>query len=125
VASEPLFLGMVARARMLKAEAEALRRAPGLAAAPAALPLEGFAAFRGGVAELAGLDMQGHLELARRGTDGDLKCILKGISQDLPLKLTEVEQARTGAAQDQALRDIAYLLNDNVEVILAPPAPPV
>ncbi len=68
--------------------------------------------------------MQGHLQLAQRGVDGDLKCILKGISQDLGVKLHDLGQAATGAAQDQALRDMAYLLNDNVEVITAPPAPP-
>ena len=69
--------------------------------------------------------MKGHEELAKRGTDGDLKCILKGISMDLGKKLSELVQAPTGAAQDVALRDMAYLLNDNVEVITAPPAPPV
>jgi len=77
------------------------------------------------VGELAALDMKGHLELAQRGVDGDLKCILKGISQDLGVKLRDLGQAASGAAQDQALRDMAYLLNDNVEVITAPPAPPV
>jgi hypothetical protein len=69
--------------------------------------------------------MQGHVELAKRGTDGDLKCILRGISQDLPKKLADLTAAKTGPDQDQALRDMSYLLNDNVEVITAPPAPPV
>jgi len=31
----------------------------------------------------------------------------------------------TAPAQDAALRDMSYLLNDNVEVITAPPAPAV
>jgi hypothetical protein len=31
--------------------------------------------------------------------------------------------AKTGHDQDVALRDMAYLLNDNVEVITAPPQP--
>ena len=68
--------------------------------------------------------MKGHIELKARGTDGDLKCILKGISQDLPLKLGDLKTAATGSAQDEALKQMAYLLNDNVEVITAPPAPP-
>ena len=63
---------------------------------------------------------QGHLLLAKRGTDGDLKCILRGISQDLPLKLDAVTTAATPKDRDLALRDMAYLLNDNVEVITTP-----
>jgi hypothetical protein len=69
--------------------------------------------------------MQGHLILKERGTDGDLKCILRGISEDMPKKLDAVEAAATPAARRVALDELAYLLNDNVEVITAPPAPPV
>jgi hypothetical protein len=125
VAREPMYADIIARAERLKHAADGYRTVPGLAAAPAAAPLEGFAAFEAGIGELSALDMQGHLDLAKRGVDGDLKCILKGISQDLPLKLADLKAASTGAAQDQALRDMAYLLNDNVEVITAPPKPPV
>ncbi|HQT54544.1 MAG TPA: hypothetical protein PKX06_13855, partial [Phenylobacterium sp.] len=81
--------------------------------------------FKTRVDELAALDMQGHLLLAQRGTDGDLKCILRGISQDLPLKLEAMTAAATPKDRDLALRDMAYLLNDNVEVITAPPTAPV
>ena len=49
--------------------------------------------------------------------------ILRGISQDLPEKLAAVRAATTLKAQDLALRDMVYLLNDNVEVITAPPRP--
>ena len=124
VAQEPMFADIVGRAKQLKAKAEAYRVAD-MAKAPAAQPLNDFALFEAAVADLSALDMKGHVELKARGTDGDLKCILKGISQDLPVKLAEVKMAKTGAAQDQALRDMAYLLNDNVEVITAPPSPPV
>jgi hypothetical protein len=124
VAREPLFADIVGRAGRLKAQIEAYRT-PALASADQAVPLPRFDAIEKQIGELAALDMQGHLELAKRGTDGDLKCILKGISVDLALKLKDVETASTGKAQDQALRDMAYLLNDNVEVITAPPKPAV
>jgi hypothetical protein len=67
--------------------------------------------------------MQGHLELLKRGVTDDLKCILRGISQDLPVKLKDVAEAKDAKARDFALREISYLLNDNVEVITAPPQP--
>jgi hypothetical protein len=124
VAREPLFADIVGRAGRLKAAIEAYRN-PSLAASPQARALPRFDTVQKQIEELAALDMQGHLELAKRGTDGDLKCILKGISQDLPLRLKDVQAAATGKAQDQALRDMAYLLNDNVEVITAPPRPAV
>jgi hypothetical protein len=87
----------------------------------AALP--GFDAFSRDIAALSDLDMQGHVSLRDRGVVDDLKCILRGISQDLPVKLKEVAEAKTAKARDLALRDMAYLLNDNVEVITAPPQP--
>ena len=115
VAYEPLFADIIRRATRLKAEAETLRR-DGQAAS---------AAFKTQVRELSDLDMQGHVTLRERGTDGDLKCILKGISQDLPEKLAAMEAATSPKDRDLALADMVYLLNDNVEVITAPPKPPV
>jgi hypothetical protein len=93
--------------------------------ASAVKPLAGFDGFQKEIAALADLDQQSSTTLAQRGTDGDLKCILKGIAQDLPKKLDELMKAADPKAKDVALRDMAYLLNDNVEVITAPPAPPV
>ncbi|OYX33635.1 MAG: hypothetical protein B7Y99_07090, partial [Caulobacterales bacterium 32-69-10] len=93
--------------------------------AKAAKPLSKLDRFEKKVAALSDADMKGHLELAKRGTDGDLKCILRGISQDLPKKLDELMKAATPATQEIALRDMAYLLVDNVEVITAPPQPEV
>jgi hypothetical protein len=115
VASEPLFVDIVARAKTLKAQVDAFRGTD--------KPIT--PAFHAAVSALSDLDMKGHLLLAQRGTDGDLKCILRGISQDLPLKLAAVDAAAADRkARDTALRDMSYLLNDNVEVITAPPAPP-
>ncbi len=120
LAREPLYADIVRRAGVLKAEVSTYRAAPaGIA------PLPGFDAFKTDLAALSDLDMQGHVDLAKRGTDGDLKCILKGISQDLPRKLAEVEQATTADARSAALQDMFYLLRDNVEVITSPPAPTV
>jgi hypothetical protein len=121
VASEPLFRDIVGRAGRLKSEVESYRK--GLTGAAGAVPLPRFDAFTDQIGQLAALDQQGHELLKARGTDGDLKCILHGISQDLALKLTAVQAAKTGHEQDVALREMAYLLNDNVEVITAPPAP--
>lgn len=119
VASEPLFRDIVGRAGRLKAEIDAYR-GPKLAGSVAPVALPRWDAVEQQIAQLSALDMQGHLELAKRGTDGDLKCILKGISQDLPLKLKGVQEAKTGKDQDLALREMAYLLRDNVEVITTP-----
>lgn len=115
VASEPLFADIVRRAGALKAEVDAFR------GKSAPIP----DAFKAKITELAALDLEGHKTLAARGTDSDLKCILRGISEDLPLKLAVLDAAKTPEDRDLALRDMAYLLNDNVEVITAPPAAPV
>ncbi|PTS81620.1 MULTISPECIES: hypothetical protein [unclassified Caulobacter] len=124
VAAEPLFADIVRRATQLKAQTEAYRKA--LAADPAApaMPLKDLAGFEVRIGELSALDMKGHLTLKERGAVDDLKCILRGISQDLPDKLAAMQAATTIKAQDLALRDMVYLLNDNVEVITAPPTPP-
>jgi len=123
VGKDPFFMDIVARAGGLKTQVEAYRTA--LGSSVTAIALNGFDDFTARIGQLSTLDQQGHVILAARGTDGDLKCILHGISQDLPLKLAAVVAAKTGHDQDLALRDMAYLLNDNVEVITAPPAPPV
>ena len=116
LAREPLYASIVSKAKVLKAEVEHYKAA-------GATP--DLTVFKGKVEALAALDMKGHLDLAARGTDGDLKCILKGISQDLPKRLAEMAAATTAPARSKALSEMAYLLNDNVEVITAPPKPPV
>ena len=115
VSTEPLFADIVKRAGALKAEVEALKATN----APIG------EAFKTKVGELAALDMQAHRSLAERNLDGDLKCILRGISEDLPLKLKALEEAKSTTERDTAIADMGYLLNDNVEVITAPPQAPV
>jgi hypothetical protein len=122
VAGEPLFVDIVSRADKLKAEAEAYEKAP---LDGDVTKLDGFTGFEADIGQLSALDMQGHVTLAARGTDGDLKCILKGISQDLPVKLKAMEDAADPKARLDALKDMTYLLRDNVEVITSPPIPTV
>ena len=117
VASEPLFADIVARSARLKSLVDGWA-----GVMPAA---DAFAALKTEAEALAALDMQGHLILKERGTDGDLKCILRGISEDMPKKIEAVSTAASPAEQAVALSELAYLLNDNVEVITAPPQPEV
>ena len=117
LASEPLFAGIVSRAEGLNSQVAALKGKP--------LPATTLTRMRSEITLLAELDMQGHRLLAERGTDGDLKCILRGIAEDLPIKLNALEASPEGAKRDAALTDLGYLLRDNIEVITAPPAPEV
>ena len=120
VAGEPLFVGIVQRAGKLRAETKAYESAPLDGGVD---KLKDFSAFETAIGELSSLDMQGHVELVQRGYTDDLKCILKGISQDLPVKLKALETANDAKSRHDALEDMFYLLRDNVEVITAPPQP--
>lgn len=124
VAAEPFYADIIRRAQTLEA-AVARYRTDALKASATAIPLAGFADLKREALALAELDMQGHRDLAARGTDGDLKCILRGISEDMPLRLEGIETATSGAAQDVALAELQHLLEDNAQVLLSPPNPPV
>lgn len=113
VAAEPLFADIVARAGRLEAEAAAFRSGD----------LARLARFKGEAAALADLDMQAHVTLRERGVDGDLKCILKGISQDLPKKIEALEAAGDDFHRGLAVDELVALLDDNQAVILQPPGP--
>ena len=124
VAAEPLFADIILRSGSLKALVDSWSAA-GVADAPGFLTGEAFTGFKAEARALADADMQGHLILKERGTDGDLKCILRGISEDIPKKIEAVETATSPAGRAVALSELSYLLNDNVEVITAPPQPEV
>ena len=124
MAGEPLFADIIARSQRLKAQIDGWA-ASGAADAPGFFAAEPYAVFKGEAERLAALDMQGHLILKERGTDGDLKCILRGISEDMPKKVQAVQAAANPAERAVALSELSYLLNDNVEVITAPPKPEV
>ena len=124
VAGEPLFVDIVTRSTTLKTMVEGWGTS-GLIDQDGFLNGAAFADFKVQATALAEMDMQGHLVLKERGTDGDLKCILRGISEDMPKKVAAIETATTPAERRVALDELAYLLNDNVEVITAPPQPEV
>jgi hypothetical protein len=114
LASEPLYADIVRRAKGLNTRVKIYQSGNGGG---------DFADFKREVEALAALDMQAHLDLKARNVDGDLKCILKGIAEDLPLRMSEVEAAKTVEQRALALKEMSYLLNDNVEVVQAPPGP--
>lgn len=124
LSSEPLYADIIGRAKALKADVATLQALPGLKASPGVLAGDRIAALVPRAEALAALDMKGHFDLEARKRDGDLKCILKGVSEDLPRKLAEVRAAKTGAEELSALGELAYLLDDNIGVISAPPKPP-
>ena len=122
VAQEPLFADLVARSGALKSIVDGWM-ASGEADRSGFFTGAAWAAFKGQATVLAQRDMQGHLILKERGTDNDLKCILRGISEDIPLKVAALEAAADAPARRLALDELSYLLNDNVEVITSPPQP--
>jgi len=122
VAHEPLFADLVTRSGSLKAIVDGWI-ASGEADGQGFFAGAAFTGFKAQTVELAERDMQGHLVLKERGTDNDLKCILRGISEDMPKKVAAVETAPNPAERKVALEELAYLLNDNVEVITSPPRP--
>lgn len=124
VAGEPLFADLVQRSGHLKSMVEAWMTS-GEAHQQGFFTGSPYGDFKRQVGELAARDMEGHENLKARNLDGDLKCILRGISEDLPKRLVALEGAATEAERKQALEELAYLLNDNVEVITAPPIPAV
>lgn len=122
VAGEPLFAEIVTRSTAMRGMvrtwlAGGMVENEGFGSSPE------FELLKQGTSQLADLDMQGHLILKERGTDGDLKCILRGIAEDMPRKVEAVRTAASRAERRVALDELAYLLNDNVEVITAPPQP--
>jgi hypothetical protein len=120
VAHEPLFVEIVERAGRLKVIVDGWIAA----GASDALPqTDAFADFHGEAVILAELDMQAHVLLRERGADGDLKCILRGISEDLSVRVAGVVDADSDPARASALAELSHLLDDNVAVILAPPTP--
>ncbi len=124
VAGEPLFAEILTRSTAMRGIVSTWLSAGAADNASFGVSPE-FERLRHGTTLLAERDMQGHLILKERGTDGDLKCILRGIAEDMPLKVEAVRTATTPAERRLALEELHYLLNDNVEVITAPPQPEV
>lgn len=115
LAREPLYADIVARARALKSGMEAAK-------ARGEAPARGFGA---AVADLAALDLKAHQDLKARGTDGDLSCILRGISEDLTRRMADIDAVTEPSERRRRMDELVYLLDDNVAVIVSPPRPPV
>lgn len=124
VASEPLFADLVHRSVSLKAIVDGWI-ASGEADQGGFFAGAAYNRFKAQATDLAARDMAGHEDLKARDLDGDLKCILRGIAEDMPRRLAALEAATDAAERRLALEELAYLLNDNAEVITAPPRPAV
>ncbi len=114
ISQEPFFAGLVTEAGRLKAETEGFTPTPNLVSQP------DFQTYAQAIKALSAGDLKGHMTLKARGTDRDLKCILTGLSRDLPIKLTAIEAAKDDAAMKTALTKMADLLSDNIDVIVTP-----
>ena len=122
LAEEPLYADIVSRSQALKAIVDA-GLAGGAAAAADGAGRADCPAFGRAAARVAARDMAGHVDLRERNTDGDLRCILRGLSEDLPQRVDALATAETSNARADALAELSYLLRDNVEVVTAPPQP--
>ncbi len=114
ISQETFFAGLVTEAGRLKAETEGFKPSTTLPAQP------GFQTYAQAIRALSAGDLQGHKTLKARGTDNDLKCILTGLSRDLPIKLTAIQTAKNDADVKTALTNMADLLSDNIDVIVTP-----
>jgi hypothetical protein len=114
ISQEPFFAGLVTEAGRLKTETEGFTPTPSLLTHP------DFQTYAQAIKALSAGDLQGHKTLKARGTDRDLKCILTGLSRDLPIKLTAIEAAKNDADMKTALTNMADLLSDNIDVIVTP-----
>ena len=123
VASEPLFADIIGRSRTLKGAVDQWL-ASGAAQDAAFASRPDFAAFRAEAAALSAKDMEGHVTLRERGTDGDLKCILRGMSEDLPVRVEALAGAAAPAERATVMAELAALLDDHAAVIEAPSQPP-
>lgn len=122
LAQEPMYADIVSRSQALRDVVDGWI-ADGAASDEHFVHREDFAGFRTAATTLSERDMAGHLDLRARGTDGDLRCILRGLSEDLTVRVDTLAAAETPTQRGDALAELRYLLNDNIEVVVAPPTP--
>ncbi len=114
ISREPLYAGIVKHAKALEAETHRLAKGDDPRADKT------FATYADAITALSADDLKGHYDLRARGTDNDLKCIMMGISRDLPLKLDAIRSARPGDELKTAFDAMAQDLSDNIDVIVTP-----
>lgn len=117
--TEPLFVDIVSRAEHLKGITEGWA-ASGAVHQPNFLTGGDWLGFRTEALALSDLDMQGHLILKARESQGDMTCILRGLSEDMPRRIADMEAADTRESRDLALSELVHLFDDNIAVITAP-----
>ena len=116
ISREPFYAGIIASADQLERETDGFAAKPSLAL----LDQAKFKTYAQAIQALSDADMKGHLDLKARGTDNDLKCIMMGVSLDLPKKLDAIRAARSDTELGTALGNMSALLSDNVDVIVTP-----
>ena len=116
ISREPFYAGIVTTAGKLEHETDGFAAKPNLSLLGEAR----FAAYARNIQALSDADMKGHLDLKARGTDNDLKCIMMGVSLDLPKKLDAIRAAKSDAELGTALGNMSSLLSDNIDVIVTP-----
>ncbi len=114
ISKEPFYADLVKRAERLKHQTEAFSPSVTL------LSQRRFRTYADDIRQLTDDDLSGHLDLKNRGTDNDLKCIMKGLSLDLPIKLKAIESAKDDTEMAAALNQMAALLSDHIDVIVTP-----
>ncbi|MBW8880388.1 MAG: hypothetical protein JF615_02885 [Asticcacaulis sp.] len=114
ISHEPFYVGLISQAERLKVETDGFTPSLSAREQPA------FQAYTQDIRTLSDGDLAGHLDLKKRGTDSDLKCILKGVSLDLNIKMDAILAATSDAEMKGALDDMSHLLSDNVDVIVTP-----
>jgi len=116
IAKEPFYAGIVADAGRLEQQTDRFAAKPSLAL----LGRTRFRTYAREIQALSDADMKGHLDLKARGSDNDLKCIMMGVSLDLPKKLDAIRAAKSDAELGTALGNMSALLSDNIDVIVTP-----
>lgn len=116
VSKEPFYAGIIATAGQLQAQTDTFSATGTLSL----LASPEFSRYAAAIRDLSARDLKGHEDLKARGTDRDLKCILKGVSLDLGLKLAAVQTAKSDADLKAALSEMSLLLSDNIDVIATP-----
>lgn len=116
ISHEPFYAGLVQDANALRAETQDFNKAPTLALR--ATPR--FQTYLQKLQNLSAGDLKGHVDLKKRGTDRDLKCILLGVSRDIANKVNDLKSAASDADLAQALTNTDLLLRDNIDVIVTP-----
>ncbi|MDC7676094.1 hypothetical protein [Asticcacaulis machinosus] len=116
IAKEQPYAGIVKQSGALKARSDTYNKAPSLTL----LNNAKFQAFVADVGNLSEQNLKAHFDMKARGTDNDLKCVLKGVSIDLKLKHDALLAAKTDAELKHTLTELSALLSDNIDVITTP-----